>query len=40
MARRYMSMSQLADYLGVAVVTLRKWKASRPDKLPPHIDLS
>lgn len=38
--RRYMTLTELAQYIGVAVITLRKWKASRPDKLPPHINLS
>ena len=38
--RRYMTLTELASYIGVAVITLRKWKANHPEKLPPHIDIS
>ena len=38
--RRYMTLTELAAYIGVAVITLRKWKSEHPEKLPPHIDIS
>jgi len=40
MYRKYMTFAELADYIGVAVGTLRNWKTYSPEKLPPHIDLS
>lgn len=40
MYKRYFTMNELADYIGVSVKTLRNWKTKSPEKLPPHIDLS
>lgn len=40
MPRRYLTLTDLADYIGVSVKTLRNWKTSAPEKLPPHIDIS
>lgn len=37
--RRYMTLKELADYIGLSVGTLRNWKTYSPEKLPPHIDL-
>ena len=40
MHRRYMTLKELAEYIGYAEKTLRMWKTYSPEKLPPHIDLS
>ena len=40
MYRRYMTLTELADYIGLSVKTLRNWKTNSPEKLPPHIDLT
>ena len=40
MARKYLTLKELGAYIGVAPKTLRNWKTSSPEKLPPHIDIS
>ena len=40
MHRKYMTLTELADYIGLSVGTLRNWKTYSPEKLPPHIDLT
>ena len=40
MGRRWLSLNDLADYMGVSVKTLRNWKTTDPGKLPPHVDVN
>lgn len=37
MEKRYLSLAELAVYIGIAEKTLRNWKYSRPELLPPHV---
>lgn len=37
--RRYLSMKDLAEYIGLSFKTLRNWKCTDPGKLPPHVSL-
>ena len=37
MAKRYLTITELAEYIGVAVKTLRNWKYAHPELLPPHV---
>ena len=37
MPKKYLSLEELAAYIGVAVKTLYNWKSSSPEKLPPHV---
>lgn len=39
MEKRYLSMKELAEYVGLALQTLYNWKSTTPEKLPPHISL-
>ena len=39
MEKRYLTLIELASYIGVAVGTLRNWKIYSPEKLPPHVEL-
>ena len=39
MEKRYLTFNELAFYIGVAVKTLRNWKTSTPERLPPHVEL-
>ena len=36
MGRRWLTIKQLAEYIGVAEQTLRNWKTYCPSRLPPH----
>ena len=40
MEKRYLSIKELASYIGVAYQTLRNWKCNTPDRLPPHIAIA
>ena len=40
MERRYLTMKDLAAYIGVSFQTLRNWKCMDPSKLPPHVSIS
>ena len=40
MEKRFLSMQELASYIGVAYKTLRNWKCSNPGRLPPHIAIA
>lgn len=39
MEKRYLTLIELAKYIGVAVGTLRNWKIYSPEKLPPHVEI-
>ena len=39
MEKRYLTLIELAKYIGVAVGTLRNWKIYSPGKLPPHVEI-
>lgn len=34
--RRWLTIKQLAEYIGVGEQTVRNWKTNNPSKLPPH----
>lgn len=36
---RYLTMKDLAAYIGLSLQTLYNWKCSDPGKLPPHVSL-
>lgn len=40
MEKRWLSMKDLAQYLGLSLQTLYNWKCSDPGRLPPHTSLS
>lgn len=40
MNRKWMSLKDLAEYLGLSVQTLRNWKCSDPSRLPPHVSVT
>lgn len=40
MERRYLSIKELADYMGLAVQTIYNLKCSAPDRLPPHVSIA
>lgn len=37
--QRWLSLSDLASYLGVSCKTLRNWKSKDPGKLPPSVSV-
>lgn len=37
MGKKYLTIDELAEYIGLSARTLRNWKYSRPDLLPPHV---
>ena len=40
MGKTYLDMNGLAAYIGLSVKTLRNWKTSNPEKLPPFINVA
>ncbi len=37
--KKWLTLTDLATYLGLSVQTLYNWKCSDPGKLPPHVSL-
>ena len=37
--RAYLSMKELASFVGLSFGTLRNWKSYQPHRLPPHVTL-
>ena len=37
MAKRYLNIKELGEYIGISEKTLRNWKYSHPELLPPPV---